>query len=109
MLSVMEPRSPEEVRGSQRKSVMIAHAASSGRVGVCEQVCVCGCVSVSHCHAWCVSVVREAQPLHCALGESYRLVAGAGWGQGSRFNPRRSSAGWAQLSAHQPVSGGRGA
>lgn len=84
---------------------MLAHAASSGRVGVCEQVCV----SVSHCHAWCVSVVREAEPPHCALGESYRSPAGAGWGQGSRFSLRPSSTDWAQLSAHQPVSGGRAA
>lgn len=80
---------------------MIANSASSESVGVSEQVCA----SVSHYHAQCVGVVREAEPPHWALGESYRLLAGASWGQGRRF----SSAGWAQLSAHQRVSEGRGA
>lgn len=64
---------------------MIANSASS--VGVCEQVCV----SVSHYHAWRVSVVREAEPPLCALGESYRLLAGASWGQGRCFSPREAA------------------
>lgn len=48
-------------------------------------------MSVSHYHARRVGVVREAEPPLCALGESYRLLAGASWGQGRRFSPREAA------------------
>lgn len=69
---------------AERKSATIATSAPS--VGVCEQVCV----RVSHYHARRVAVVREAEPPLCALGESYRLLAGASWGQGRRLSPREA-------------------
>lgn len=61
-------------------------ASSASSVGVCAQVCA----SVSHYHARRVGVVREAEPPLCALGESYRLLAGASGGQGRRFSPREA-------------------
>lgn len=86
--------------------MMIANSASVRNLGVCEQVCVrqFAILCVSHYHATCVSVVQEAEPPHCAPGVSYRLLAGAGRGQGSRWSPDSRTVGCARLSAHQAVS-----